>query len=275
MEIEDELQPKINNNINENSTEKKRYFRVEKKKYNPFEQKEKNSNKKIFITQKGNNSPNVKRDKEFKTIKLNSNNKFITTMNINPSDKDNGSFVLKKIIPKRLEVIKEPKIESKRINNFWKSKNFLLSNNSNIFSEEQKINYCFNNISNNEQNNINNYRIKLMLVYFYSIKNLCKYINAKFNSNSLTEQKEIDDLTSQIYQSLQILDRKINEFMNFENLKDNVKVNKEDFNDITSLKENLLLMKNILNNSMSQNLINIYLNIEQFCRLYENNSYIG
>lgn len=51
-------------------------------------------------------------------------------------------------------------------------------------------------------------------------------------------------------------------------MKDNIRVNKDDLYDISSLKENLLLMKNILNNSMSQNLINIYSDIDNFCQLY-------
>ena len=113
-----------------------------------------------------------------------------------------------------------------------------------------------------------------MLVYFYSIKNLCKYINTNLFNTSLTEQKAIDELISQIYQSLQILDRKINEFMNFKYLKDDVRVNKEDFNDIFSLKENLLLMKNVLNNTMSQNLMNIYLDIDNFCKIYDTSTLI-
>ena len=107
-----------------------------------------------------------------------------------------------------------------------------------------------------------------MVVYFYSIKNLCKYINNNFFNTSLPEQKTIDDFIYQIYQSLQILNRKINEFKLFQNLKNVIQVNKDDFYDISSLKENLLLMKNSLNNSMSQNLINIYTNIDNFCRIY-------
>ena len=38
--------------------------------------------------------------------------------------------------------------------------------------------------------------------------------------------------------------------------------------DISSLKENLLFMKNVLNNSMSQNLINICADIDNFCQIY-------
>ena len=49
-------------------------------------------------------------------------------------------------------------------------------------------------------------------------------------------------------------------------MKDNIKVNKDDLYDISSLKENPLLMKNIVNIPMSKNLINIYTNIDNFCQ---------
>ena len=271
MEIEEETKTNIFNNITPEVKEKRRYFRVEKTKFNHSGQKEKNS-KQIFKTQKDYHLSKGKLIREFKRIKpIKTSNKFITSMNMNSNlpDKENNSFVVQKIIPKKLKVIKEPKDESKQFSTFWKSPNNILVNSKKIFTDEQNINFCLNNISKKEENKINNYKIKLMLVYFSSIKNLCKYINTNLFNNSFTEQKAIDDLISQLYQSLQILDRKINEFMNFKNIKDDVKVNKEDFEDISSLKENLLLMKNVLNNSMSQNLINIYLDIDNFCKLYD------
>ena len=273
MEIEEETKPKIINNTIQNSTEKKSYFRVEKTRYNSSEQKEKNS-KKIFTTRKDYNLSKSKAVREFKRIKPNNTNKFVTTMNITSTNKENNPFFFQKVIPKKLTILKEQKYESKQFNNFWKSKNLILDNTNNKFSDEQKINYYFNNINYNKDKTLNNYRIKLMLVYFYSIKNLCKYINTNLFNTSLTEQKAIDELISQIYQSLQILDRKINEFMNFKYLKDDVRVNKEDFNDIFSLKENLLLMKNVLNNTMSQNLMNIYLDIDNFCKIYDTSTLI-
>ena len=274
MEIEEEQKPKIIDNITQNINEKKRYFRVEKTKYNPLENKEKES-KKIFKTQKDYQFSKGKIFREFKRINPKKvNNKFITSMNKDSEDKENNSFIVKKIFPKKLKVIKEKKIKSKQFDDFWKSQNNILVDNKNIFSDEQKINFCFNNISNEEKEKINNYKIKLMFVYFCSIKNLCKYINTNLFNSSVTEQKAIDELILQIYQSLQILDRKINEFMNFKNFKDNVKVNKEDFNDISSLKENLLLMKNALNNSMSQNLINIYSDIDNFCKIYDRSTVV-
>ena len=271
MEIEEETKTNIFNNITPEVKEKRRYFRVEKTKFNHSGQKEKNS-KQIFKTQKDYHLSKGKLIREFKRIKpIKTSNKFITSMNMNSNlpDKENNSFVVQKIIPKKLKVIKEPKDESKQFSTFWKSPNNILVNSKKIFTDEQNINFCLNNISKEEENKINNYKIKLMLVYFSSIKNLWKYINTNLFNNSFTEQKAIDDLISQLYQSLQILDRKINEFMNFKNIKDDVKVNKEDFEDISSLKENLLLMKNVLNNSMSQNLINIYLDIDNFCKLYD------
>ena len=181
------------------------------------------------------------------------------------NDKENKSFVIKKDILKKLKIFKEQKNESKQINDFWKSKKNVFLTENNICSNEQKINFCYNKTFKENEKKINNYKIKLMLVYFCSIKNLCKYINTNFFNNSLTEQKAIDDLILQIYQSLHILDRKINQFMHFESF---IRVNKEDFDDISSLKENLLLMKNTLNNKMSQELINIYIDIDNFCKLY-------
>ena len=86
--------------------------------------------------------------------------------------------------------------------------------------------------------------------------------------NQAKSIKVLDEFIYQLYQDLQILNRKINEFKIFENIKENLKINKEDFCDIASLKDNLLLMKKELNNSISKNLLNVYLNIENFCKVY-------
>ena len=265
MEIEEETKPKIFNSTNSPTIDKKLYFRIEKKKRKFLEQIH-NDAKKIFKTQKDYNISKAKAVREFKKIKINKNkhniNKFVTTMD---NDKENKSFIIQKDIPKELKIFKEQKNESKQINDFWKSKKNVFLTENNICSNEQKINFCYNKTFKENEKKINNYKIKLMLVYFCSIKNLCKYINTNFFNNSLTEQKAIDDLILQIYQSLHILDRKINQFMHFESF---IRVNKEDFDDISSLKENLLLMKNTLNNKMSQELINIYIDIDNFCKLY-------
>ena len=278
MDKEEEKKSKIFNSINMNKKEKKKYFRVEKTRFNASTLKKKEA-KKIFKTQKEYHLSKRKNLRELNRLKFHKNKKFITITKekINmENDKENNSFIVQKIIPKKLKIIKGNKKESKNLNYFSKQ------NENNIYNEQKnflqnlidsgKNNYWIDNNSNNDikndEKNINCYKIKLMLVYFYSIKNLCKYINNNFFNTSLSEQKTIDEFIYQIYQSLQILDRKIKDFKNFQNMKDDIRVNKDDFYDISSLKENLLFMKNALNNSMSQNLINIYSNIDNFCQLY-------
>ena len=257
MEIEESKNEKSFNNENIKKKEKKKYFRFEKTKIKKNED-EKDS-KKIFRTKKDYHLSRIKAKRELKKLKL-LNSKFISkTKNIsnqkfNSTNKEKNSFIVKKVLPKKLKLIKVPKKEIKQINNSSNLKNNIILN--------------IDNNSKIDEKNIDNYKIKLMFVYFSSIRNLCKYINQNLFSTTLTEQNEIDEFINQIYQSLQILDRKINEFRPYIQLKNNVNVNKEDFYDISSLKENLLLMKNTLNNSMSQNLINIYIDIDNFCKIY-------
>ena len=257
MEIEESKNEKLFNNENIKKKEKKKYFRFEKTKIKKNED-EKDS-KKIFRTKKDYHLSRIKAKRELKKLKL-LNSKFISkTKNIsnqkfNSTNKDKNSFIVKKVLPKKLKLIKVPKKEIKQINNSSNLKNNIILN--------------IDNNSKIDEKNIDNYKIKLMFVYFSSIRNLCKYINQNLFSTTLTEQNEIDEFINQIYRSLQILDRKINEFRPYIQLKNNVNVNKEDFYDISSLKENLLLMKNTLNNSMSQNLINIYIDIDNFCKIY-------
>ena len=257
MEIEESKNEKLFNNENIKKKEKKKYFRFEKTKIKKNED-EKDS-KKIFRTKKDYHLSRIKAKRELKKLKL-LNSKFISkTKNIsnqkfNSTNKDKNSFIVKKVLPKKLKLIKVPKKEIKSINNSSDLKNNIILN--------------IDNNSKIDEKNIDNYKIKLMFVYFSSIRNLCKYINQNLFSTTLTEQNEIDEFINQIYRSLQILDRKINEFRPYIQLKNNVNVNKEDFYDISSLKENLLLMKNTLNNSMSQNLINIYIDIDNFCKIY-------
>jgi hypothetical protein len=263
MDKEEDIKLKIFNTINMKNNTKKKYFRIEK---NKIYYKKENKSKAIFKTKK--DLLNRKTFREIENSKSNKNNKFITTTidDTTASMQSDNSFLVQKIIPKKLP-IKENKNETD-LKNFSKSNDNILI----IMNERKNFFHNLFEIENNENNSnnidIDNYKHKLMFVYFYSIKNLCKYINKNLFNISFKENKIIDEYLYQIYQDLQILNRKINEFKLFYNIKDNLKINKEDFIDIYSLKENLLLMKNILNNSMSQNLINIYINIENFCRIY-------
>ena len=252
MDIEEPKNTKIFNDIASKNLPKKRYFLIKKQKLRSSTEVDGKDSKKIFKTLKDYNLARRKALRELKRIK-NNNSKFLTNMKYNNvSEKENNSFIVRKVYPKKLKVIKRQKIQPKHIN---------------YLSKLNNINDTLIN-GNNKDSIINRYNIKLMFVYFSSIKNLCKYINNNFFKTSLKEQQEIDDLVNQIYQSLQILDRKINEFKPYLYLKDSIIIKKEDFYDISSLKENLLLMKKVLNDSMSQNLINIYIDIDNFCRLY-------
>lgn len=128
-------------------------------------------------------------------------------------------------------------------------------------------NYYNNNII---YSNLNSrIQMKLQVVYFYHIKNLCKYINQILSDLSTNDKNLNLEIIHQIYQSLQILDKKINDFkLDLKKQLNELKefhIKKEEFLEILSLKENLLFMKKTLNNSLSQNLSNIYTDIERFC----------
>lgn len=269
MDNEEDKKSKIFNSIHINKKDKKRYFRVEKNRFNAATLREKEA-KKIFKTQKEYHFLKRKTFPDLKRLKFHKRKKFITITKENSnnlSDKENNSFVVQKIMPKKLKVNSDLKNGLKQMKYFSKQNENFLFNKKNTF-----LHWLFNSGKNNcinfDDKILNCYKIKLKIVYFYSIKNLCKYINNNFFNTSLSEQKTIDDFIYQIYQSLQILNRKIDEFKVFQSLKDDIQVNKDDFYDISSLKENLLLMKNSLNNSMSQNLVNIYTNIDNFCQIY-------
>ena len=272
MDCEEDKKEEISANTNGNRKEKKKYFRVEKDRLNVSSLREKAA-KKIFKTQKEYHFPKRKVLKDLKRLKFHKSKRFITTKKEKSNlSTDKENFVVKKIIPKKLKIIKGIKTEISHMNYFSKTKENILLNEKNKF-----LNFLFDSEKNNSnsadgvvmnENKINCYKIKLMLVYFYSIKNLCKHINNNFFNTSFKEQKAIDEFIYQIYQSLQILDRKINEFKHFQNLKDDIRVNKDDFYDISSLKQNLLEMKKVLNNSMSQNLLNICFDIDNFCQIY-------
>ena len=243
-EEQEEQKQKIFNTIyicHTNETPKKKYFRIEKEKRYNSNSNEAHS-KAIFTTKKDYNFLRRKTLREIEIPKINkNNNKFITTTidDTTTSAQSENSFLVKNIIPRKLKITKE----NKKIKN--------------NFSE-----YI------DDKNNWQNCRIKLMIVYFNSIKNLCKYINKNFFDIDEKENKIIDTFLNQVYQTFRILNRKINEFKVFQYMKEifKSKIKEEDFVDILTLKQNLEFMKNVLNKKMSENLIIIYINIENFCK---------
>ena len=285
--------PKIFNSVHVNKTEKKKYFRVEKSKRNKFIINNQNSNennnannnkfsllssikkdsKKIFSTRKEYSLLNRKtlRNKNLKEQDLlnkNNKNKFFYTTKKESNGVDlsdniniqNSNFLVRKIIPR--------KVKYQNYNTYNLFHKLLLNNKENrIDTNNMDINEDKEEAKNDENENNKCYKIKLMLVYLYSIKNLCKYINQNF-FNANNKNYTLDGYYYQIYQSLQILDKKINDFKLFRNFKEELQINKENYQDIFSLKDNLLSMKNILNNNMAQNLLNIYVDIDNFCHDY-------
>lgn len=280
MVDEEEQKLKIFNTVHmnhSNDTPKKKYFRIEKNK--PYSSKESHS-KAIFRTKKDYNFLRRKTVREMEIQKQNkNNNKFITTTvdDTTISAQSENSFLVKNIIPRKLIITQENKKEKYNFNEFNKEKYSLLRS---FFRPENNENLPENNKNSIQKfgigdffsinGNLEKFRIKLMIVHFYSIKNMCKYINKNFFDLAEKENMLVDAFINQVYQTFRILNMKINEFKVFYYLKEifKSKIKQEDFNEINALKQNMQFMKNVLNKKMSENLINIYINIENFGKVF-------
>jgi hypothetical protein len=280
MVDEEEQKLKIFNTVHmnhSNDTPKKKYFRIEKNK--PYSSKESHS-KAIFRTKKDYNFLRRKTLREMEIQKQNkNNNKFITTTvdDTTISAQSENSFLVKNIIPRKLIITQENKKEKYNFNEFNKEKYSLLRS---FFRPENNENLPENNKNSIQKfgigdffsvnGNLEEFRIKLMIVHFYSIKNMCKYINKNFFDLAEKENILVDAFINQVYQTFRILNMKINEFKVFYYLKEifKSKIKQEDFNEINALKQNMQFMKNVLNKKMSENLINIYINIENFGKVF-------
>ena len=288
--VEEEPKQKIFNTVHMghfNETPKKKYFRIEKDK--PYSSNESHS-KAIFRTKKDYNLLNRKTLREIENQKpYKNNNKFITTTvdDTTISAQSENSFLVKNIIPRKIMITQENKNTQFNFSELNKEKNCFLKT---LFRPENKENLHENykNMKTDDkinefpqiqrasgervvQNiNLEKYKTKLMLVYFNSIKNLCKYINKHFFDFEGNENMMVDAFLSQVYQTFRILNQKINEFKIFIYMKEilKAKIKEEDFAEIIALKQNLQFMKNILNKTMSENLINIYMNLENFCKVF-------
>ena len=277
MVEEEEQKQKIFNTIHmnhSNETPKKKYFRIEKEKRHSSNEAH---SKAIFRTKKDYNFLRRKTLREIEIPRINkNNNKFVTTTieDTTASAQSENSFLVKNIIPRKLIITQENKKIKNTFSEYNKDQYNLLRT---LFRPENKENFSENKKSEKIEENYNNIfikenwencRIKLMIVYFNSIKNLCKYINKNFFDIDEKDNKIIDTFLNQVYQTFRILNRKINEFKVFHYMKEifKSKIKEEDFVDIITLKHNLEFMKNVLNKKMSENLIIIYINIENFCK---------
>ena len=272
MVEEEEHKLKIFNTVHMNhrdGTPKKKYFRIEKSKMHLSSE---SHSKAIFRTKKDYNFLNRKTLREIEDQKqnknnINNNNKFITTTfddTTISAQSENNSFLVKNIIPRKLVLTMENKKEKNNFSELNKQKYSLLQI---LFRPENNDKIGKFPFSNEEAEK---FRLKLMIVYFYSIKNLCKYINKNFFDFAEKENIIVDTFFGQIYQTFRILNMKINEFKIFYFMKDifKAKIKQKDFEDILALKHNFQFMKNVLNKTMSENLNYIYINIENFCKFF-------
>lgn len=183
MDNEEVKKGTVTNNNQLNKKVKKKYFRVEKNRFNASTLREKES-KKIFKTQKEYHLSKRKALRELRRLKFHKNKKFITTTKESAhihSDKESNSFIVQKIIPKKLKIIKDNKKISKNINYFSKSNDNVLFNQNNNFLQSlfnfEKNNYNIMN-NNNPMNNNN--------------------AGLKYNENASWVDKIIDKLTPDI-----------------------------------------------------------------------------
>ena len=227
------------------------------KEKNPFfksVQISKEKKEKYFKVQKGNfikNSPKKENDinrNQEDNKEQSSNYFFITHKNIDANINNLNNNSLNKI---------------NYINNlngiFMTNKNSFESNNNGI-NNINNINALYN--INNSEENI--YKSKLNIVYFESIKNLCNHLNKNFTQLIHYENIiNINEFLIEMYQNLQILNRKILLLNNISN----IKVEKEDLKILNILLQHLMYMNKALDHDMAQNIINIYSNLNN---LYDN-----
>ena len=272
MVEEEEQKLKIFNTVHMNhrdGTPKKKYFRIEKSKMHLSSE---SHSKAIFRTKKDYNFLNRKTLREIEDQKqnknnINNNNKFITTTfddTTISAQSENNSFLVKNIIPRKLVLTMENKKEKNNFSDLNKQKYSLLQILFRPENNEKIGKFPFTN------EDAEKFRLKLMIVYFYSIKNLCKFINKNFFDFAEKENIIVDTFVGQIYQTFRILNMKINEFKIFYFMKDifKAKIKQKDFEDILALKQNFQFMKNVLNKTISENLNYIYINIENFCKFF-------
>ena len=87
-------------------------------------------------------------------------------------------------------------------------------------------------------------------------------MNQNFNQLIQNEKNiDINEYLTQMYQNLEILNRKIKLINNIQTFE----INKEDYEILNILLSHLIYMNKIFNNTLSQNIVNIYSNLNNLC----------
>lgn len=181
-------------------------------------------------------------------LNFNNNNKNINTALKKKSDnnQDTSNFIF---ITHKNNI--KGTSSSKKVNN-KNNNNRILSKMNNKNKKSYNINIIDEKV----------YKTKLNLVYFESIKNLCNHLNHNFNQLIHNEKIiNINEYLTQMYQNLQILNRKIELITNIQTFQ----INKEDYETLNILLNHLYYMNKKLSNNISKNIINIYSNLNNFC----------
>lgn len=171
-------------------------------------------------------------------------------ININNQDQTNHIFITHKDKINMGNSTKKGITQNNNINGI-----FVTTNDRNKYNKNTVVN-DFNIIDEKIFNK------KLNLVHFESVKKLCDHLNQNFTQ--LTQDKNnivnINEYLTQMYQNLQLLNRKIELITN----KQTFIINKEDYDILNLLLNHLLYMNTILNDNTSKNIVNIYSNFKNF-----------
>ncbi len=171
-------------------------------------------------------------------------------ININNQDQTNHIFITHKDKINMGNSTKKGITQNNNINGI-----FVTTNDRNKYNKNTVVN-DFNIIDEKI------FKKKLNLVHFESVKKLCDHLNQNFTQ--LTQDKNnivnINEYLTQMYQNLQLLNRKIELITN----KQTFIINKEDYDILNLLLNHLLYMNTILNDNTSKNIVNIYSNFKNF-----------
>lgn len=224
----------------------------------------KDTKEKYFKVQRGDMGINNKNN-----ISVNYNNGINSVNNLLNKNNDNQDQTNHIFITHKDSQISTNTSHSSKKGNYQNNNNGIFittMNNSCNINKKSLANNNNKNIIKENNNHMDEslYKKKLNLVYFESIKNLCNHLNQNFNQ--LTHKEKIANINEyliQMYQNLQILNKKIELITN----KQNFCINKEDYEILNILLNHLIYMNKILNNNISKNIVDIYSNLNNFCNI--------
>ena len=243
---------------------REKYFKVER---NDPNKQIKNSLNNISQTQFINNSNTSVLNNNISSIDKDNPNQIFITHKESSLLSNNNNSQLKKSTMNQINNASIFVTTHKDINNNNVNKNININNNQILYkSDKKKLSKI-----NQEKFDEISYKKKLNMVYFESIKKLCEHLNKNFIVLVNNNEKivNLNEFLEDMYQNLQILNSKIEQINKLQNV---FAITKEDLDILIELKNHLINMNNALNNKMSPNIFNVYINLDNFCTSCINNS---